>query len=60
MKLYKGDFMAVLFEYIGIAFLCSWILIIVSKILMTKLLRKDKDYYKENDFDKNKNGGGHY
>lgn len=32
-------------KYVIISFVCSFILIIISKVILDKILRRDKDYY---------------
>ncbi len=36
-------------KYVIISFVCSFILIIISKVILDKILRRDKDYYEKDE-----------
>lgn len=36
-------------KYAIISFACSFILIIISKVILDKILRRDKDYYEKDE-----------
>lgn len=41
--------MHIFIKYLGISFLCSSVLIFISKVLLDNILRRDIDYYEKDE-----------
>lgn len=41
--------MYIFIKYLGISFVCSSVLIFISKIVLDKILRRDVDYYEKDE-----------